>query len=414
MFGPQFSSLFKNRNFLRIWVSQVASQITISMVNFALIARIFEATGSSVAVSFLWITYGLPALLIGPFVGPLIDLVSKRKILIMTNLLQAVSIFSYHLVKNKLFPLYTIVFVYSFLDQFYLPAEAVSIPALVPKKKLGEANSLYSLTFQASFMAGFALAGPVIALLGPDSPFFMGAALLLLASLSVYGLPQREPDHRPRSFVAYWQDLTEGYQYVRDHPLIYLPILFITSFQTGFSIIAAVFPSYVSNLLHLAVRDASWVLVLPGALGALLAASYLLPRLQNKVRKIRVIEIGLGLAAVALLVMGIITSVLPLAGARLVASFSAVLAGMAGLFLIVPSNTLIQEQTPPALRGRVFGSLTFLLTIAMVAPTLMAATVADIIGPGVMAVLMGLAAVSVLVLSRTKGEQILKSALPLT
>lgn len=406
---PQYIKLFKNKNFLKLWSSQIASQVTISMVNFALIARIFEQTGSSVAVSFLWITYGLPALMIGPIVGPLIDLASKRRILITTNVLQAIAIFSYHLVKQKLFPLYTIVFAYSFLDQFYLPAEAVSIPSLVPRSQLALANGLYSLTFQVSVLSGFALAGPLMAFLGSDVPFYLGSLLLLLAAWSVYKLPRKEPDRRPRSFGLYWKDLTYGYHYVRHQPFIYLPILFIMAFQTGFSIVAAVFPSYVSDVLGLAVRDASWVLVIPGGLGALLGAIRLIPYLQARMRKRQIIELGLGCGAFALLAFG---ALVPLLGApfrSVLASLAAFLAGVAGILLVVPANTLIQEKTPAALRGRVFGSLTFLLTIAMVAPTLMAATISDVIGTQTMAVLLGVFTASFLLVSRLKGDELLKN-----
>ncbi|KKS90545.1 MAG: Major facilitator superfamily [Microgenomates group bacterium GW2011_GWA2_44_7] len=402
--SPEFNQLFKNANFLRLWFSQIASQVTINMVNFALIARIFENTGSSVAVSFLWITYGLPALLIGPIVGPLIDLASKRKILIVTNLLQAVAIFSYHLFKQKLFPLYTIVFVYSLLDQFYMPAEGASIPYHVPKKLLPVANSLYSLTFQAALLFGFALSGPLIVAFGADMPFVLGSILLILAALSVYKLPKKENGQRHRSFGAYWQDLTYGYSYVRHQPFILFPIILIMGFQTGFSIIAVIFPSYINDVLHLAIRDASWVLVIPGGIGALLAAFYILPKVLGSVRKIKVIELGLLAACACLLSLGIVVPTLGGIVRSGVASLSAVLGGIAGILLLVPANTVIQEQTPPSMRGRIYGSLTFLLTIAVVAPTLLAATISDVVGAQMLVLILATGALISFFLIKTKGE----------
>lgn len=409
--NPEFVKIFRNQNFLKLWFSQIASQVTISMVNFALIARIFERTGSSVAVSFLWITYGLPALLIGPIVGPLIDLTSKRRIMFASNIFQGIAIFSYNLVKGKLFPLYTIVFLYSLMYQFYSPAEASSIPGLVKRSELPVANSLYLLTFQVSVLFGFALAGPIIAIFGSDSPFIIGAFLLLAAAISVSRLPPQEPKRKGQSFGLYWKDLTYGYLYVRNHPLIYFPILFIMAFQTGFSIIAAIFPSFVKELLGLAVQDASWVLVIPGGLGALTAAIYLIPRLVKKLRKIRIIEIGLTLGTISLGAIGLLIPIFPPILKPILAAVLALLAGIAGILLIVPANTLIQEQTPPNLRGRVFGSLTFLLTIAMVAPTLIAATITDVVGAQTMALLLAGFTFVVLVTSKLKGEEFLQSAI---
>lgn len=409
--NPEFKKLFRNRNFLKLWFSQIASQVTISMVNFALIASIFERTGSSVAVSFLWITYGLPALLIGPIVGPLIDLASKRKIMFASNLLQGIAIFSYLLIKQRLFPLYTIVFLYSLMYQFYSPAEASSIPGLVKRSDLPIANSLYLLTFQVSILFGFALAGPIIALLGADAPFLIGALLLLAAAASVYRLPEPILKRSRQSFGLYWKDLTYGYLYIRNHPLIYFPILFIMAFQTGFSIVAAIFPSFVKELLGLAVSDASWVLVIPGGIGALTSALLIIPKLVNKIRKIRIIELGLVLGTISLGSIGLLIPLIPEVFKPISAAVLALLAGMAGILLIVPANTLIQEQTPPNLRGRVFGSLAFLLTIAMVAPTLIAATITDVVGAQTMALLLSGLTLSVFLASKFKGEEFLNSAL---
>jgi MFS family permease len=405
----EFKQLFQNKNFVRLWFSQIASQVTISMVNFALITRIFEATGSSVAVSFIWITYGLPALIIGPIVGPLIDLTSKRHIMILTNLLQAIAIGSYLLVKDKLFPLYTIIFIYSFMYQFYSPTEAASIPTLVRRDQLSLANSLYLLTFQVSVLFGFALSGPLLVLFGHESPYLIGVLLLILAAISLSGLPKMEPNRKPRSFDFYWRDLTYGYRYIRNHPLIYLPILFIMAFQTGISIVSAIFPSFVREVLSLAVRDASWVLVIPGGMGALFSAVYILPRLRSRLRKSQIIEIGLAIGTISLVVIGGVVPLLPPPLKSIFASFVAFTSGIAGILLIVPANTLIQEQTPPSLRGRVFGSLTFLLTIAMVAPTLMAATISDVVGAQTMALVLSGFTLIVLLVSKFKGDELLKT-----
>jgi predicted MFS family arabinose efflux permease len=404
---PQLKKLLANRDFLKLWISQIASQVTICMVNFTLIERIFEATGSSIAVSFLWITYGLPALLIGPIVGPLIDVTSKRRIMIATNVLQGLTIFSYQFIRGKIFPLYSIVFLYSFLDQFYMPSEAVSIPRIVPRSELPLANGLYSLTFQASLLAGFALAGPLIAFLGADSPFYLGAGLLFLAAIAVSYLPKYEEEHRHPSFAQYWKDLTYGYEYVRNHPLIYIPILMVTSFQIGIAVIAAVFPSYVRDVLGLAVRDASWELVIPGGVGVILASVVFVPRLLRRVRKIQVMKTGLIVAAISLLMFGFIIPLTPQWIRPVLAPLAAITGGVAGIFLLVPANTLIQEHTPNFLRGRVYGSLTFLLTIAMVAPTLVAATITDVIGSSSIIILLGLASLVGFFVSRAKSAEIL-------
>jgi len=87
-----FKDLLKNRNFVKLWVSQILSQMSINLMNFYVVTRIFSLTSSSTAVSLMWIAGALPCLLFAPFSGPVVDGVSKRKSMIVTNLLQASSI----------------------------------------------------------------------------------------------------------------------------------------------------------------------------------------------------------------------------------------------------------------------------------------------------------------------------------
>ena len=185
-----FKSVIKNRNFLYIWFSQILSQLTINITNFLLLTRLFENTGSSIATSFLWVAYALPAILIGPFAAASVDMIAKRKILTITNLLQSLTILIYALLhRTSLFLLYGVALSYSFLNQFYIPAEAATLPSVVPKNHLPQANSLFFFTQQSSMILGFGLAGIFIQLLGFDKTLYLCAGFLLLAFASVTFLP---------------------------------------------------------------------------------------------------------------------------------------------------------------------------------------------------------------------------------
>ena len=151
--------LLSNSNFLKLWTSQAFSLISISIVNYLLLLRLFQQTNSTLAVSFIWIAYSLPALLIGPFAATIVDLSDRKIMLVVTNLLQAITILLLIPIKTKLFLIYGVVFIYSFLNQFYLPAESASLPALIPSKNLPQANGFFFLTKQASSLIGIGLAG---------------------------------------------------------------------------------------------------------------------------------------------------------------------------------------------------------------------------------------------------------------
>jgi MFS family permease len=80
----------KKSKFVYLWTSQVLSQLAINIMNFLLLIRLYERTGSSIATSFLWVAYALPAILIGPIAAASVDLFDRRKMLIAANLMQSI------------------------------------------------------------------------------------------------------------------------------------------------------------------------------------------------------------------------------------------------------------------------------------------------------------------------------------
>ena len=107
-----FLAVLKNQDFLKLWISQTLSQLTANMLNFILIIKVYEATASTVAVGLLLALYVAPSLFLGLFAGAFIDLWSKRKVLLLTNLSQSLIVLLYLGVGVKVWPIYSIVLLY--------------------------------------------------------------------------------------------------------------------------------------------------------------------------------------------------------------------------------------------------------------------------------------------------------------
>ena len=228
-----FRPLLKNSKFLYLWVSQILSQLTIHIMNFLLLIRIFNQTGSTIATSLLWISYALPALLVGPFAAALIDIYDKRKILMISNFLQAVVILGFALTyEGRLFLLYGVAFAYSFLNHFYVPSELASLPSLVFKKHLPQSNGLFFLTQTASLIVGFGVAGLLVQVLGFDNTLFLSAGFLFLAFISVSFLPQMKgEDSFPKAYeqaiAEFFKRIVEGYMFIKKHKGVLYPFLLL-------------------------------------------------------------------------------------------------------------------------------------------------------------------------------------------
>lgn len=399
-----YKLLFQNKNFIKLWLSQILSQITINLMTFIVLTRIFEATKSNVAVSMLWIASSLPALFFGPFSGAIVDNFSRRKMMIITNLAQAVSVAIFLVLKKYVFALYAVVFLYWLIDQLYLPSQQASLPSLVKGKLLASANGFFLLTQQASFLFGFGMGGLFLTVLGRNNTVIFASALLLIAAFSVYLLPKDEPKTKNFKVNKFWNDFTMGYKFIKSHNEVLMPLLVIIFSQIFVAIVSSILPAYTKTELGLDLKHVSLVLVVPTAVGALLF-TYYLPKLLQKFRKIVMIKTGLigaGFSLVGLAVLPYLTRYSIFFGA-----ITAILLGAASAAITVPSQTLLQEKTPAWFRGRVYGSLSFMLIIATSIPLLAAATMADILGIPILLIVMSFALFTGFAFIHRKGDYVL-------
>jgi len=166
--------------------------------------------------------------------------------------------------------------------------------------------------------------------------------------------------------------------------------------------IAVLTPSFATETLGIDLLDAGLILTAPAVLGAIIGAQAVIKLLTKKMRKKRLISFGTITAGSLLLILALLV---PHFGQLRTASSMLVtfLLGGCFVFLIIPIQTLVQELTPVNFRGRVFGLLGFGVTVAMVLPVLLAATVADILGTNFVIFFLGVA-------SLTLGWYILKES----
>ncbi len=380
MKNPTTLIVLKNNNFLKLWGSQLLSQITYNMVNFTLILKIFETTGSTIAVSLLLVFSGIPAILLGPFTGVIIDSVSKKKAMMIANFFEGLIVFFYIFVGHNIWPIYSIVFLFALVNQFYIPAEAAMLPSIVGKKSLPIANSIFMFTIYGAIATGFGIAGPLLNIFGNKFPFVFGTLCLFTGAVIVSLLPeeQRGATNLSLRSSTFWNKLLEGFKFIRNQKLVLLPLLVFVGAQIAIVSLAILFPSYSANILNTSLRNASFYLVFAAVAGAILSALFI-QRSITTFRKKALIKTGLILSSFSL--FGISSGV-PLAQSNrlLFACAFIFLAGFSFVLIAIPIQTLIQENTPVKLRGRVFGVLGFLITLSNIAPALLTATIADILG----------------------------------
>lgn len=382
----EYRKLLKSSKFNYLWISQILSQVTVNMMNFLLLTKLFSVTGSSIATSLLWVTYALPAIFFGPIGAASVDLINKRKMLMATNLLQALSVFGFFLFhEQSIFLLYVVVLAYSFFNQFYVPAETSSLVAVVDKKQLANANSLFFITQQGALVLGFGFGGVIEKLLGFKGSLILCAVFLFVAFISVSFLTDiKEKDKIPESFekliTNFFGSIVAGYQFIKDNKNVLYPLVLLLILQIYLAIIFANLPLIGTQVLRVAAGYTGVLVIIPASIGAFVGSFWVPKLLRANYRKKSVIESGLIMAGLGMIILALGVPFLSFFN-RLIFSFLIlILIGMGYILASIPTLTYLQEVTPADIRGRVFGNMWFLVTIITLFPVMFSGLLTEFLG----------------------------------
>ncbi|HEY6057849.1 MAG TPA: MFS transporter, partial [Candidatus Limnocylindrales bacterium] len=289
---------------------------------------------------------------------------------------------------------------------FFAPAEAAMIPVVVTRSQLLAANGLFTLTLNGAFALGFALLGPlVVTLAGPQALLLTVAALYLVAALFCATLPSSPSGttrispleavaDAERAVESTLAQLREGLGYIREHRNITWSLIYLGITASLIGVLGVLGPDFATEALQLDPKDFV-VVVLPLGFGIVMGILILNSYGRYLARR-RVIEVGLILLGILLAVLSVAgplsrflqgvdraSTLLDLRG--LVSLLSVVvgiafLAGIAYAIVAIPSQTQLQEDLPEEVRGRVFGVLNMLVSVASLGPIVVVGPIADLFG----------------------------------
>jgi MFS family permease len=408
-----FKELLKNSKFVSLWASQMLSQLTVNLMNFLIITRLFTVTGSTIATSLLWLSYALPAIFFGPIGAASVDLLSRRKTLMITNFMQSLSVIAFILIhQNNTFLLYVLVLLYSFFNQFYIPAESSSLPSIVSKKHYPHANSLFFITQQASIILGFGVAGVLLGTLGFNGSLILCSIFLFVAFVSVSFLPEIKPRTKmPEAFdkllLTFFRTIYDGYKYIKENKTILYPILLLLGVQVSLAMVIVILPLVATQILKVSVNLAGILVVVPAGIGALVGSLLISRNLRKTWRKKFVIESSAALLAMGLLFIIFLIPYLNVTWRVILEPVFMFIMGMGFVGMTIPTITFLQESTPTWLRGRVFGNFWFLSTIATVFPVLLSGVITEFFGVRTLLMFITLCAIFVFYFSKKHGQKLI-------
>jgi hypothetical protein len=312
--------------------------------------------------------------------------------MLASNIIRVLTVATYIVVLDRLggwsllLVIYAVTFISSAIGQFFAPAEATTIPLLVGEERLLTANALFNLTLIGTQVVGLVILAPLtVKLLGIKGSFGVVAFMYLVASL----LLSRIPHDKPRLVVeagasmlrTAWEELREGWQYVASSRSIIIALSQLTMTTTLLMMMAMVAPGYATRVLGMMPEDAVFVFA-PAGVG-MLANTFLVGRFGYKFR--REVMSSLGFSVMVVTVFGLGLAGFDLALWAVIPKVPAIMAlsltlGAEISLVVIPAETLLQEKSPPELRGRVIAVYFLLANLVAIPIMLTVGTMADQIG----------------------------------
>ena len=386
--------VLRNRKFLSLWIAQVVTQVGGNMVLFGLTIEVFALTGRSTSVSLLILSFLVPAVIFGAIAGVYVDRLDRRLILVVANAARGALFLLLLVVPQELLIICLITAGISTLTTFFGPAEIAMIPVVVPRRQLLPANSLHIVTLQAAFFLGFALLGPLVVKISNQQVLLvLVAASYFVGALLCWTLPSYNPriggahptealGEAGGAVKTTFDQLADGVRFIIGNRTVFWPLTYLALTASLIGVLGVLGPGFATQVLGLSEADFV-VVVLPLGVGLIFGILVLNVYGRHFPRR-RVIEGGLVALGITLLALSLVQPIMN--HIQLAVSLLAIViavafaAGIAYAFVAVPAQTQLQEELPAEVRGRVFGVLNMLVSIASFLPIIVVGPIADAVG----------------------------------
>lgn len=365
-----------------LWFAQTISVFGDFIALYAVIAVLtFRLHATAQQVTGVQIAYLLPIAVLGAIAGVFVDRWPLKSTMVSSDLLRA-GIVVLLLVATRLWHFYLALAAISVVSSFFAPAQGVAIRSAVPLNGLRSANALMQQVTFGMRIVGPAAAVSLVSWLGPvscylmDSASFIGSACLIGTATFIRPagtLPASGSSGAAReaALARLWRDMREGLNFIwHDVSLLFV----IVALAAGMFVIGCFAPLtaiYVRDNLHASTNIFGIASALVGV-GMIIGINSL-SIFATKAKNTSLVYSGLAGIALGLVLMGGIAEI----WSALLGEF---VIGFAFAAIFVPSQTKMQEETPPELLGRVGSTVMSAIFASQIAGLVLSGILAEQIG----------------------------------
>ncbi|MDT8861294.1 MFS transporter [Alkalihalobacillus sp. MEB130] len=175
-------------NYQSLFWAGIISGIGNRISQVVVLALLYQLTGSGMAIGMVLAIRMLPFLLLAPLGGILADRFSRKKLLIIIDLVRIPMVLSLLLVQEQsdLWIIYVSTFLLASGEALYAPTRMSSIPVLVKQERLIDVNSMEQAMVGMVLVIGASVGGFISHYLGVSTPFILNGVTFLLSAMILY------------------------------------------------------------------------------------------------------------------------------------------------------------------------------------------------------------------------------------
>ncbi len=371
-------SLWRSRDFLRLWVAQSVSETGTQVGLLAVPLLAIEVLHASAGeLGLLGAARSLPFLLFALPAGAMLDRMRRRPFMMAADFGRAALLMSvplaYPLGVLSLTQLYIVVALVGFFTVFFDVAYQSFLPSLVDRTQLTEANAKVTATRSAAEVVGPGAAGILVGAIGAAATVTVDAVSFLISGLFCRTIGNVE-DLAPSARRSLRHEIVEGFGFVVRHPILSRIGACAGLTNLASSMVTVLLPLYMVRSLRYSPAQVGLVLALAGA--GLVAGAITAPYVVR--------YLGLGPTIVySAVISGAGLVLLPFSSATLAWPFlvgGKVLFGLGVPLFNISQVSLRQHVTPHRLLGRMSASMRFLVWSTLSLGSLLAGVLGDSVG----------------------------------
>ncbi|MBU0495577.1 MAG: MFS transporter [Chloroflexi bacterium] len=382
--------------FFTIWTGQAFSLLGSTLVQFALVWWLTSTTGSATILAMASLVAILPGVVLGPFIGALVDRWNRRVVLIVADSIVAAAIVIlaaiYWAGAMQPWHIYVVMLVRSIAGSFHWTAMQASTSLMVPREHLSRVAGLNQMLNGAMNIAAPPLGALLLSVLPLNGILAIDVATALLAVAPLFFIDIPQPERRAAVVAAHgakpslWGEVGEGLRYIWNWPGVMGILLMAMVINFFHNPASTLLPILVTQHFGGEALELGWIQSVWGI--GVVAGGLTLGVWGGFKRRILTSMAGLVCMGLGSLLVGLTPATafwLALAG-RLIAGFmNPIVNG--------PLFAILQDVVEPDMQGRVFNTVGSAASAMTPLGMVFAGPVADALGVQVWYVMGGLACV---------------------